>query len=186
MRPIPPHPMIATPTRSFAAARPVCAPAATADSAALRNKSLRFTARFYRASRRTGAALHYPGTEVLTSADFEIGQTIGDYEIVDRLGRGGMGAVYRVRNVISQRLDAMKVLLPDLESTPDLGERFLREIRVHASLRHPNIAQLLTAFRIENRLLMFMELVEGFDVAAVERRQADALKAAGMVDEAAG
>jgi serine/threonine-protein kinase len=72
-----------------------------------------------------------------------------------------MGAVYKVRNIISQRVDAMKILLPDLEATPELGERFLREIRVHASLRHANIAQLLTAIRVDNRLLMVMELVEG-------------------------
>jgi serine/threonine-protein kinase len=72
-----------------------------------------------------------------------------------------MGAVYKVRNIISQRIDAMKVLLPDLEATPELAERFLREIRVHASLRHANIAQLLTAIRFDNRLLMVMELVEG-------------------------
>jgi serine/threonine-protein kinase len=91
----------------------------------------------------------------------EVGQIVGDYEIIGKLGRGGMGAVYRVRNTISQRIDAMKVLLPDLEATPELAERFLREIRVHASLRHPNIAQLLTAIRVDNRLLMVMELVEG-------------------------
>jgi len=96
-----------------------------------------------------------------TGTSFEVGQIVGDYEIIGRLGRGGMGAVYKVRNIISQRVDAMKVLLPDLEATPELGERFLREIRVHASLRHPNIAQLLTAIRVNNRLLMVMELVEG-------------------------
>jgi eukaryotic-like serine/threonine-protein kinase len=39
---------------------------------------------------------------------------IGDYEILDELGSGGMGKVYRVRNVISDRIEAMKVLLPDL------------------------------------------------------------------------
>jgi serine/threonine-protein kinase len=94
---------------------------------------------------------------------------VGDYEVVGRLGRGGMGAVYKVRNTISQRVDAMKVLLPDLEATPELGERFLREIRVHASLRHPNIAQLLTAVRADNRLLMIMELVEGTGLDEVLR-----------------
>jgi serine/threonine protein kinase len=93
--------------------------------------------------------------------NFQIGQFVGDYEIIGKLGRGGMGAVYKVRNLISQRIDAMKVLLPDLEATPELAERFLREIRVHAGLRHPHIAQLLTAVRVENRLLMIMELVEG-------------------------
>ncbi len=46
---------------------------------------------------------------------------IADYEIVSLLGVGGMGRVYRVRNVISQRTEAMKVLLADLKAEPDLG-----------------------------------------------------------------
>ncbi len=90
-----------------------------------------------------------------------IGETIGDYRIVDLLGVGGMGSVYRVQNTITDRMEAMKVLLPDLRSAPDLAERFGREIKIHASLDHPNIASLRTAVRVENQLLMIMELVEG-------------------------
>jgi eukaryotic-like serine/threonine-protein kinase len=90
-----------------------------------------------------------------------IGETIGDYRIVDLLGVGGMGSVYRVQNTITDRMEAMKVLLPDLRSAPDLAERFGREIKIHASLDHPNIASLRTAIRVENQLLMIMELVEG-------------------------
>ena len=65
---------------------------------------------------------------------FQVGDRVGDYEIVGMLGAGGMGKVYKVRNTISERLEAMKVLLPNLESDPDLADRFMREIKVQASL----------------------------------------------------
>src|SRR5689334_23632631 len=91
----------------------------------------------------------------------DIGSTVGDYEVIGVLGAGGMGKVFKVRNVISDRVEAMKILLPDLTGEPDLADRFLREIKVLASLSHPNIAGLHTALRDGNRLLMLMELVEG-------------------------
>ena len=96
---------------------------------------------------------------------YEVGERIGDYQVVERLGAGGMGAVYKVRNLITDRLEAMKVLLPDLRQAADLAERFNREIKVQASLVHPNIAALHTALRVENQLLMIMEFVEGFSLA---------------------
>jgi serine/threonine-protein kinase len=92
---------------------------------------------------------------------FQIGDTVGDYEIVGVLGAGGMGKVYKVKNTISDRIDAMKVLLPNLADDQELEDRFTREIKVLASLNHPNIAGLRTAFRLENQLLMVMEFVEG-------------------------
>jgi eukaryotic-like serine/threonine-protein kinase len=92
---------------------------------------------------------------------FEIGQRVGDYEIVSMLGAGGMGQVYRVRNVISDRTEAMKVLLPDLGAEPDLAARFNNEIRMLASFDHPNIAHLHTALQVDNQLVMVMEFVEG-------------------------
>jgi eukaryotic-like serine/threonine-protein kinase len=93
--------------------------------------------------------------------NFEIGSTIGDYQIAGMLGAGGMGKVYKVRNAISDRVEAMKVLLPDLAGEPELADRFVREIKVQASLEHPHIAALHTALRVENQLLMLMEFVEG-------------------------
>jgi eukaryotic-like serine/threonine-protein kinase len=93
--------------------------------------------------------------------NFQAGSTIGDYQVVAVLGAGGMGEVYKVRNTISDRIEAMKVLLADLAHEPDLADRFLREIKVQASLEHPNLAALHTAVRVENRLLMLMEFVEG-------------------------
>jgi eukaryotic-like serine/threonine-protein kinase len=92
---------------------------------------------------------------------FEVGQRFADHEIVSLLGAGGMGRVYRVRNVISNRTEAMKVLLADLNAEPDLAARFLGEIRTLARLVHPNIAQLHTAMQVGNEMVMMMEFVEG-------------------------
>ena len=91
----------------------------------------------------------------------EIGERVGDYEVVALIGAGGMGRVYKVRSIISNREEAMKVLLPDLNSEHELAERFIVEIRTLAGLEHPNIAQLRTAFQFQNQLIMIMEFVEG-------------------------
>jgi eukaryotic-like serine/threonine-protein kinase len=99
------------------------------------------------------------------TAEFNVGQKVGDYEVLSILGLGGMGKVYKVRNVISDRVEAMKVLLPDLTSHQSLADRFLREIRLLASLNHPNIASLRTALTFENQLVMVMEFVEGETLA---------------------
>jgi serine/threonine-protein kinase len=99
------------------------------------------------------------------TAEFTTGQHIGDYEILSILGLGGMGKVYKVRNVISDRVEAMKILLPDLSSNQGLADRFLREIRLLATLNHPNIAALRTALTYENQLVMIMEFVEGETLA---------------------
>jgi eukaryotic-like serine/threonine-protein kinase len=90
-----------------------------------------------------------------------VGDRIGDYEVTGTLGAGGMGQVYQVRHTISHRIEAMKILLPGRSAAEQIVERFLREIRLLASLDHPNIAALHTAFRHEGELVMIMEFVEG-------------------------
>jgi len=99
--------------------------------------------------------------DILDTMAFEPGQRIGDYEIVARLGVGGLGVVYEVRHLISQRREAMKILLPDQSGTAEMVERFRREVQTLASLNHVNIAALHTAFYHENQLAMVMELVHG-------------------------
>jgi serine/threonine-protein kinase len=101
---------------------------------------------------------------------FETGTTVGDYEIVDLVGRGGMGRVFKVRNLISDRIEAMKVLLPDAAGHPDLAERFTREIKVVAALEHPHIASMRTALRLDGQLVMVMEYVEGASLDEQLRR----------------
>jgi serine/threonine-protein kinase len=93
------------------------------------------------------------------------GTQIGSYEIVAPLGDGGMGQVYKVRHLISQRAEAMKVLLSSSSRRAEITERFLREIRVLANLNHPNIAALHTAFHHDDQLIMVMEFVEGMNLS---------------------
>ena len=100
---------------------------------------------------------------------WQIGERVGDYQIIEILGAGGMGQVYKVRNAISERVEAMKVLLPNLENNAELADRFMREIKVQASLDHPNIAALHTAQRIGNQLVMVMEFVEGQTIESLLR-----------------
>jgi serine/threonine-protein kinase len=100
------------------------------------------------------------------SQDYTTGQKLGDYEILGILGAGGMGKVYKVRNTISDRIEAMKILLPDLAGQKDLADRFLREIKLLASLSHPNIAALRTALTLDNQLVMIMEFVNGVTLSS--------------------
>ncbi len=100
---------------------------------------------------------------------FNAGDVVGDYRVIGTLGAGGMGEVYRVQHVISQREEAMKVLLRDLGEDPARAERFSREIQLHARLNHPNIAGMHTAFHVGNQLLMVMELVEGQSLRSLMR-----------------
>ncbi len=93
-------------------------------------------------------------------------QRIGDYEILGVLGAGGMGKVYKVRNIITDRIEALKIVLPDLAGQKEVAERFLREIKLLASLSHPNIASLHTALTVGNQLVMVMEFVEGVPLSA--------------------
>lgn len=94
---------------------------------------------------------------------FRPGYNIGDYEILSHLGRGGVGEVYMVRHVISQRVEAMKLLRSD-RTNGDLSDRFLREIRLLAGLSHPHIARLHTAFQHDEQIAMVMEYIEGEDL----------------------
>ena len=109
----------------------------------------------------------------------ETAKRIGDYEILGVLGSGGMGKVFKVRNVISDRIEAMKILLPDLAGRQDLADRFLREIKLLAGLNHPNIASLRTALTLNNQLVMVMEYVEGTTLAT--RLEQGAISAADAV-----
>jgi serine/threonine-protein kinase len=100
---------------------------------------------------------------------FQPGQVVGEYKIVRVLGRGGLGAVYEAMHLISQRAEAMKVMLPEQTGTEEMKERFRREIQLLASLNHPNIARLHNAFYFEDQLVMVMELVEGEDLRSRSR-----------------
>src|SRR5712692_4053974 len=92
---------------------------------------------------------------------FSIGETVDAYRILQELGRGGMGRVFKVEHTITRRLEAMKVLEGGRPDAPEQAERSLREIQVQDRLDHPNIAAVHNAFWVGEDLVLVMELIEG-------------------------
>src|SRR5207245_5641344 len=88
-------------------------------------------------------------------------------------------------NMNPDRVQAMKVQLPDLAGRQELASRFLREIKILAALNHPNIAALRTALTLDNQLVMIMEYVEGRTLAAcVEQGPIPAVEALEYIRQA--
>ncbi len=88
-----------------------------------------------------------------------------DYEIIRELEGGGMGRVYLAHNRLMGRHEVIKLIDAEIIERPGVRERFLREIRAVAKLRHPNIVTAYSAFRAGASLVFAMEYVEGFDLA---------------------
>ena len=89
-----------------------------------------------------------------------IGKTLGKYRFIERLGRGGMGIVYKALDETLDREVAIKVLNPELTDT-EVMRRFRAEATTLARLNHPDIATIYEIFRSDDDLLMVMELVRG-------------------------
>ena len=96
----------------------------------------------------------------------------GDYVIESEIGRGGMGVVYRARDIKLDRLVAVKVLPPRLAGVGDVRERFLREARTAARLTHPNIVPIHRADELGGYVFFVMGLVEGQSLAEPIRARA--------------
>jgi serine/threonine-protein kinase len=98
-----------------------------------------------------------------------IGRTLGKYRLVGRLGRGGMGTVYKAVDVTLEREVAIKVLNPEI-ADPKVVQRFRREATTLARLNHPGIATIHELLPWETDLLIVMELVHGETLEAVAAR----------------
>ena len=84
-----------------------------------------------------------------------------DHELVRELGRGGMGSVFLLRNRRLNRSEALKVLLPERSEDPRFEERFLRESRVLAQLRHPHIVSMYDCSELEDKWYILMDYIDG-------------------------
>jgi serine/threonine protein kinase len=102
--------------------------------------------------------------------------TFGRYEILDKLGEGAMGVVYRARDASLGRVVALKMLSADLGAEEELHQRFQREAEAIGRLSHPNIVTVYDVGEESGQLYMAMELLEGDDLRSlIEKRAAIAL-----------
>ena len=98
------------------------------------------------------------------ASQLERGALIGGYRIDELISRGGMGVVYRATNIALNRSYALKVLAPELAEDEHYRERFRREIRLAASLHHPNVVAVHYAGEHEGSLFVVMDYIEGSDL----------------------
>lgn len=98
-------------------------------------------------------------------------RTFGEYELLEELGRGGMGVVYRAWQPALQRSVALKMLLAGPFASPEFARRFRREAQTAARLRHPGIAAIHDAGECDGQAFYTMELIEGRTLADVVRER---------------
>lgn len=99
-----------------------------------------------------------------------IGNVVGSYKITEKIGEGGMGAVFKGIDMMLEREVAIKMLRPELASQPQVVERFRSEAVTLAKLNHPNIATLFSFLRQGEHFFMVMEFVRGETLDSLMRR----------------
>ena len=100
-------------------------------------------------------------------ADPRLGTEIAGYRIEERIGRGGMGVVYRAQHMNLQRRAAIKIIAPEFADTKGFRSRFIREARIAAALQHPNIVTVYDAGQAGQTLYIAMQFIRGSDLSAI-------------------
>jgi hypothetical protein len=162
--------------RSAVAAAPVPEPPASG------------TAAFLPASALPTATL--PPAAHATQGDVEFPPELRDhprYRVLELLGKGGMGAVYKAEHRLMERTVALKIIGRDLTTRPEMVERFRREVKAAARLTHPNIVHAFDAEQAGDTHLLVMEFVPGTNLGGVvaERGPLPVLKACDYIRQAA-
>ena len=90
-----------------------------------------------------------------------IGKTLGHYKVTERIGAGGMGVVYKARDLHLDRFVALKILPPEKVANPERKRRFVQEAKAASALNHPNIVHVYDIDQAEGTDFIAMEYVEG-------------------------
>src|SRR5262249_50694860 len=121
-----------------------------------------------------------------------IGQIVGNYRVLAKLGQGGMGEVYMAEHRRIPRRVAIKLLLPELSANQSVVERFFAEARATAMINHPNIVEVIDCDLHQDRAFIVMTLLEGESLGARLRAQgpftdfAQVAEVAGQIAEGVG
>src|SRR5215831_9497604 len=113
--------------------------------------------------------------------------TLGPYLLMQRLGQGGMGEVFKARHQLLNRIVALKVTRKELSTDPANERRFVREIQLTARLAHPNVVAVHDAARVGESHYFAMEFIEGADLARIVKQQGPlpVARACGYIRQAA-
>jgi serine/threonine-protein kinase len=110
----------------------------------------------------------YQAQQVLAGAGHEL--VLGHYVLIELLGEGGMGQVYKARHKVMGRTSAIKIMRKERLAKPGAVKRFQREVRAAAQLLHPNIVAAFDADQVGDRHMLVMEYVEGTDLARMVKQ----------------
>src|SRR5690349_23253610 len=99
-----------------------------------------------------------------------IGQFISHYKILEKLGEGGMGVVYKAEDTKLDRVVALKFLRPHLSASEQDKARFVQEAKAAAALNHPNVCSVIDIQEVAERQFIVMEFVEGENLKTRIRR----------------
>lgn len=132
-----------------------------------------YTQRFPDADRDWLASLLYSTRVNLptASSDAPLPEVLGDYQILGRIGGGGMGTVYKAVHLRMNRIVALKVLKAEIQQNVHLMQRFEREVRAAARLSHPNIVAALDAREQDGLHFLVTEFVDGHDLDITVRNR---------------
>ncbi len=116
----------------------------------------------------------------------EEGTPFGRYKLIELLGRGGMGEVWRAHDTAIDRIVALKMLLPHYASDPDFDQRFRREARAAARLDDPHVVPIYDVGEIDDRLYVTMRLINGTDLQTlIDQGPLEPQRAVAIIDQIA-
>jgi serine/threonine-protein kinase len=141
--------------------------AAQKEEAARLEKALRKPRDVVQELVRRGWLTFFQGTQILRGKGKEL--VLGQYQLLDKIGEGGMGKIYKARQRNLDRIVALKVIRPECLAKPKVLSRFQREIRASGHLSHPNIVRAFDADQVNGTYFIAMEYIDGVDLARMVR-----------------